>query len=66
MYALRANFGLTVDDVAENPQRGELLFVQIQEEDEDEDDLDSGADGAGRGARRSNATTVPGGVPEPV
>jgi alpha-tubulin suppressor-like RCC1 family protein/Ca2+-binding EF-hand superfamily protein len=50
MYALRANFGLTVDDVAENPQRGELLFVQIQEEDEDEDDLDSGADGAGRGA----------------
>jgi alpha-tubulin suppressor-like RCC1 family protein/Ca2+-binding EF-hand superfamily protein len=52
MYSLRANFGLTVDDVAENPQRGELMFVQIQEEDEDEDDIDEdGGARSGAGAR---------------
>ena len=38
MYALRANFGLTVDDVAEAPLRGEMTYVPITEEDEDEED----------------------------
>jgi hypothetical protein len=59
IYALRAKFGQTVDDVAERPLRSSIVYVDIDEEDEDEEDEgkddDDSDDDDGHGGYKSAA-----------